>query len=264
MLISTCRKAAANSLGTRSSRASASVFALPKGSWVMAARQCAEVAFAMSRTSRWKPCRLTAARVPLKRAKRRKVSPKTQMCSGVSNLLLCRARYGPRSSSRWYSSSSRCKRAAKSCSKVIFRGRCGSFGRPSPNHHSEKHLGHVVGSNKLKGFCEGTKRALSQSAALSRKARFLSQLWVFSCRAASRKSTTALKLCSSAAAFAVDKEAGCAALLSLCSLRARPEATNSRTCSKLYLKAATCCTKVGTAVGSMPIGVSKWLRCSTF
>ena len=121
----------------------------------------------------------------------------------------------------------------------------------------------------LKGFCEGTKRALSHSAALSRRARFLSQLWVFSCRAASRKSTTALKHCSSAAALAVANEAGCAALLSLCPLGFRlaeelEEATNSRTCSKLCLKAATCCTNVGTAVGSMPIGVSNWLRCSTF
>jgi len=35
---------------------------------------------------------------------------------------------------------------------------------------------HVVGSNMLKGICEGTKRALSQSAAWSREARFLSQL----------------------------------------------------------------------------------------
>ena len=136
--MSTCRKAVASSLETRSSRASASVFALPKASWARAWRQCAEVAFAMSRTSFWKPCRLTAARVPLKRARRRKVSPKTQTCSGVSNLLLCRARYGAGSSSRWYSSSSRCRRAAKSCSKVILRGRCESFGRPSPNHHSEK------------------------------------------------------------------------------------------------------------------------------
>ena len=221
------------------------------------------MAFAMSRTSFWKPCRLTAARVPLKRARRRKVSPKTQTCSGVSNLLLCPARYGAGSPSRWYSSSSRCRRAAKSCSNVILRGRCESFGRPSPNHHSEKHLDHVAGSNMLKGFCEGTRRALSHSAALSRKARFLSQLWVFSCRAASRKSTTALKQCSSAAALAVAKEAGCAALLSLCPLGFR-EATNSRTWSKLCFNAATCCTNVGTAVGSMPIGVSNWLRCSTF
>ena len=169
-------------------------------------RQCVEEAFAISRTSFWKPRRLTAARVPLKSAKRRSVSPKTHTCSGVSNLLLVPARYGTESSSRWYSSSSRCKGEAKSISKVILRGRCGSFGSPSPNHHSEKHLDQVVGSNMLNGFCEGTRSALSHSAVLSRRARLLSQLWLFSCRAASRKSTTALRHSSSAAAWQLPRK----------------------------------------------------------
>ena len=147
---------------------------------------------------------------------------------------------------------------------MILRGRFVSFGRPSPNHHSEKHLDHVVESNMLKGFCDGTKRALSPSAALSSRARLLSQLWELSCRAASRRSTTARKQCSSTAAVAVAKEQDDAALVSPDPLAVRSDdATNSRTCSKLCLKAATCCTKVGTAVGSMPMGVSKWLRCST-